>query len=52
MELLVGFLKTFPLEMGVRVGKSTYAMGGRSKRTCACDGGRRVKFFAILVRTC
>ena len=24
------------------MGKGTFAMGGRSKHTCACDGGRGV----------
>ena len=30
MELLIEYLKTFPLEMGkgIEMGKSTYAMGG------------------------
>ena len=28
MELLIGCLNTFPLEMGGQMGKSTYAMGG------------------------
>ena len=26
------------------MGKGTYVMGGRSKRTCAYDGGRDFKF--------
>ena len=33
------------------MGKSAYAIGGRSKRSCAHDGGRG-HIFAILVRTC
>ena len=32
------------------MGKSTYAMGGHSKRTCAYDG-EEVQVFVILVRT-
>ena len=41
MELLFGYLKTLPLEMGRggQMGKSTYTIGGRSKRTCAYNGG-------------
>ena len=50
MELLVGYLKTFLLEMrGGQRGKSLYAMeGGCSKRTCAYVG-ERVKFLPFLV---
>ena len=32
------------------MGKSTYAVGGRNKRTCAYDGGGGL-IFATLVRT-
>ena len=42
MELLIGYLKRFPLEMeggGSQMGKSTYTNGGCSKRTPAYDGG-------------
>jgi len=38
MELLIGHLKIFPLEMGGQTGKSTYAIGGHSMRTCAYNG--------------
>ena len=45
MNLLIGYLKAFPLEMeGVQTGKSIYRMGGHSKRTCAYDGGRGSNF--------
>ena len=43
MELLISCLKTFSLEMGGgegQMGRSRYAMGGRSKRTCTYDGER------------
>ena len=36
---MLGYLKTFPLEVGGgQIGESAYVMGGggRSKRTCAC----------------
>ena len=43
MDLWIGYIKTFPLEIGGQMGKSTYAMGVgvgvRSKRTCAYNGG-------------
>ena len=49
MELLIGCLKTFPLEIGEGpIGKSTYAMGVGS---VACvrvyKGGRSVKFLSV-----
>ena len=48
MELLIGYLKTYPLEGG-QMGKSTYAMGGGSKRKCAHDG-EEDRISAILMR--
>ena len=48
MELLIGNLKTFPLEIrggGDRMGKSSYAMGVLSKRIFAYDGGEGVRFW-------
>ena len=42
------YFETFPLEMGRgQMGKSTHAMGGRSK--CTIGGGGQI--FAILART-
>ena len=34
MELLIEFVKAFPLETGDQMGKSMYAMGSSSKCTC------------------
>ena len=46
MELLIGYLKAFPLEMGgvrwVRA-RTQWGVGGRSKRRRAYVKGRRVK---------
>ena len=51
MELLIGCSTTFPLEMGGPLGKSTYAMGGRSKRTCAYERGGEGQTFPMMGRT-
>ena len=40
MELLIGYLEIFPSEKGVRWVGALTQWGGRSKRTCAYDGGR------------
>ena len=54
MELFIRYFKNFPVRNGEggQMGKITYAMGGRSKRTCAYDGGRWGQIFDTLVRTC
>ena len=50
LKCLVGYSKTFPLQMGVggQKSKNTYAIGGMgggcSKRTCAYNGGGEVTF--------
>ena len=50
MELLIGCCKTFPQEIRGQIGKIMYAMGGRSERACACDGGGG-QISTIYVRT-
>ena len=50
VELLIGYLKIFPLGMGGQMGKSTYGMGVvASVRVCTMGEGGQI--FAILVRT-
>ena len=52
MGLVIGYLKAFPLEMGGGLdGKECVRNGGRgrSKHTCAHDGGGQI--FDTLVRT-
>ena len=52
MDLLIGCLKAFPLEMGVRWERVRTQWRGRSNRTCAYDGERGVKFLLLwCVRT-
>ena len=50
MELLLGCLNAFPLEMeGGQMGKSKCAMGGAHRKgTCVYDDGGEVKILAIL----
>ena len=46
MEVMTGYLQKFPwrCEGGGKIGKGTYAMRGRKKRTRAFDGGRWSNF--------
>ena len=41
MELLIGYSKTFPLEIGGggQMDKTTYTIGGLSKHKCVSKGG-------------
>ena len=46
MDLLIGYLKAFPLEIvGGLDGKDYIRNGGHNKRTCAYNGG--VKFLLL-----
>ena len=51
MELLIGYLKILPLEMGSQMGKSTYAMVGGCIKRITAYGEEGGQFLAVLVRT-